>query len=111
MSGTLIASALAMLAVAVILKWSITRTWARFYGDAKTMVFPNLCPVCLSAADVVVEEESARRVTANYVVAQRLEWWRAKIPHCSKCQQKQDRNMFIGLSVLQKHTDKEFTMN
>jgi hypothetical protein len=99
MSGILIFSALAMLAVAGIVKWYLVRKWARYYANPKYLVFPKMCPVCLSYADTTVEEESAKRQTANYIVARRLEWWRAKIPHCARCQRKQDRNLIIGLVV------------
>jgi hypothetical protein len=99
MSWTLIASALAALALGVVLKWYLIHGWARYYADPKTVVFPKLCPVCLGPADVVVEEDSTQRVTANYIVVRQLEWWSAKIPHCSKCQRKQVRYLIIGLGL------------
>ena len=64
------ASAIA-LTVAGIVKWSITRKWARYYGNPKNLVFPKVCPICLAAAEVVIDEESAKRATANYVVVRR----------------------------------------
>ena len=58
-----------------------------------------MCPVCLGSIDVVVEEDSTQRVTADYIVVRQLEWWSAKIPHCSNCQRKQVRQLIIGLAL------------
>lgn len=99
MSWTLIAAALATLAFGGLLKWYLMRSWARYCGNPKAVVFPKVCPVCLAPANVVVEEDSAQRVTANYVVVKQLEWWSAKIPHCSSCQRKQVRDLIIGLGL------------
>ncbi len=98
MSGKMLVAALAMLAVAGITRWALVRRWARYYANpAGNLVFPTICPVCLSQADTVVEEESKPRETANYIVVRQLAWWNAKIPHCSKCKRKQGRNFTIGL--------------
>ncbi len=97
MSGSLFASALAAVAVGIILKWYLMRGWGRYYGNPKTVVFPKICPVCLSPADVLIEEDSKQRVTANYIVVRQFEWWTGKIPHCSKCQRRQVRDLIIGL--------------
>jgi hypothetical protein len=83
-----------------IFRWYLTRTWARYYANPKAVIFPKICPVCLGPAEVFVEEESTQRVTANYIVVRQLEWWNAKIPHCSKCQRKQVRNIIIGLALV-----------
>jgi hypothetical protein len=97
MTWVLITSALAMLPLGATLRWYLTRDWARCYANPKAIVFPRVCPVCLGPGDVIVEEDSAQRVTANYVVWRKLEWWSAKIPHCSKCERKQARDVTIGV--------------
>lgn len=91
------ASAVAAVALGIGLKWYLVRNWSRYCGDPKTVVFPKLCPMCLAPADVLVEEDSTQRVTANYLIVRQLEWWTAKIPHCSKCQRRQVRDLIIGL--------------
>lgn len=94
----IIFSALAMVGIGECLKWFLTRKWARLSVNPKTVVFPQLCPVCLSAnAASTLDEESAKRQTANYVVARKMEWWRAAVPHCSKCSLKLSRNKAIGV--------------
>jgi hypothetical protein len=97
MSWILIAFAPAAAAVGVVVKWYLMRGWARYCADPKAVVFPKLCPVCLGMADVIVEEDSSHRVTADYIVVRQLKWWSAKIPHCSKCQRKQVRYLIVGL--------------
>jgi hypothetical protein len=99
MSDTLIASAVAALVLGVALKWLLRRGWARYHANPQSVVFPKVCPVCLGPADVVVEEDSASNVTANYVIVRELSWWSAKIPHCSTCQRKQVRDLTIGLAL------------
>ena len=97
MSISILFSALAMVGLGEFLKWLITRKWARLSVHPKTAIFPRLCPVCLSSnADSTIDEESAKRQTANYVVARKVEWWRATVPHCSKCSRKLSRNRAIG---------------
>jgi hypothetical protein len=97
MSDTLMASGAAALALGAILKWYLMHGWARYYANPKSVAFPKVCPVCLGPGDVIVVEDSAQRVTANYVVWRKLEWWSAKIPHCSKCERKQARDVTIGI--------------
>ena len=46
-----------------------------------------------------MEEDSTSRVTANYIVVRELAWWTAKIPHCSKCERKQARDVTIGIML------------
>src|ERR1700732_497194 len=99
MSFRLVPYSLAALTLGVILKWYLMHGWARYYADPKTVVFPKMCPVCLGSIDVVVEEDSTQRVTADYIVVRQLEWWSAKIPHCSNCQRKQVRQLIIGLAL------------
>jgi hypothetical protein len=99
MSGTLMASAVAALALGVLLKWYLMRGWARYYANPKSVIFPRVCPVCLGPADTVVEEDSASRTTANYVVWHEYQWWTAKIPYCSACQRKQVRDLIVGLAL------------
>jgi hypothetical protein len=81
------------------LKWYLMRGWARYYANPKSVIFPRVCPVCLGPADTVVEEDSASRTTANYVVWREYQWWTAKIPHCSACQRKQVRDLIVGLAL------------
>ena len=60
---------------------------------------PKLCPACLSRpAGNVVEEESLSRQSANYVVAQRLEWRRAEIFYCETCARRLGR--FTGAGIV-----------
>lgn len=97
MSWALFTSSLAMLALGAALRWYLTRGWARYHANPKAILFPKICPVCLGPGDVIVEEDSAHRVTANYIIWRKLEWWNAKIPHCSKCGRKQTRDVIIGI--------------
>jgi hypothetical protein len=97
MSWTLIAAAISALALGGVLRWYLKRGWYRYYASPKNVIFPKVCPVCLGPADVLVEETSAQRVAANYVIVRQLEWWKAKIPHCSKCERKQARDVTIGI--------------
>jgi hypothetical protein len=91
---------LGMLVVGALLKARLTKKWAVYFIYPQVAVFPKLCPMCLSHdPEVVVEEESDKRRTKNYVVAQRLEWWKVKIPHCRKRNAKLERNKVIGLAV------------
>lgn len=97
MSLTAMLAALATLGVGVILKHLIIRSWDSAYVDPRRARFPQLCPVCLSPkTETIVDEESVERQTAYYVIAQKLEWWKAAVPHCSKCAQK----IFKGKSLV-----------
>ena len=91
--------ALGAIALGFMLKWHMLRGWSRYYANPKDLAFPVICPVCLQPADALVEEDSMHRVTADAVIFRHVEWWSAKIPHCSKCQQKQIRDLIIGLSL------------
>ena len=97
MSTSVVIFALAACILGRILSWYLTRDWEKYCAKVKTLVFPRVCPICLSAADEAMEEESATRQTANYVIARKLEWWRASVPHCSKCKGRQQRNELIGV--------------
>lgn len=99
MSWTVLISGFAALALGRIIKWYLTLRWTHYLVDPNGIVFPDICPVCLSPADTAVEENSSRRVTAHYVVARRFEWWSAKIPHCLKCERKQVRDLVIGIAL------------
>lgn len=91
-------AALVMFALGEFLKRQITRKWSRLYLRPKSAIFPRICPMCLSPnADSTVDEKSPERQTAYYVVAQKLEWWKAAVPHCSKCAVRQSRNHVVGL--------------
>ncbi len=96
MNGWVIGSALAMGLVGWLTKWRLTRRWAWYLGTVKTL-FPKVCPMCLKPADTVVEEESSQRTTANYVIVRETEWWRAKIPYCTKCERRQSNNIVLGV--------------
>src|SRR5215467_3099256 len=97
MGWILIASAVAAFALGGALRWYLKRNWCRYYGSPHNVVFPRVCPVCLAPANVLVEETSPERVTAHYVIIRQVEKWKAKIPHCSKCERKQARDVTIGL--------------
>jgi hypothetical protein len=99
MSWILITAAFAALALGGTLRWYLKRGWCTYYGNPKNVMFPKVCPVCFEPADVLVEETSAQRVTANYVIVRQLEWWKAKIPHCSKCERRQARDVTIGIAL------------
>ena len=90
-------AALMMLGLGSFLKWLIIRKWAQLSLNPQFAVFPKICPVCLSSnADSTVDGKSASRQTANYIVARKLEWWKAGVPHCSRCTLKLGRNQGIG---------------
>jgi hypothetical protein len=97
MSWILWTSAIAALALGFMLRWYLKRGWCRYYGSTRGLAFPKICPVCLEPADVLVEESSPERVTANYVIVRQVEKFTAKIPHCRKCERKQARDVTIGL--------------
>jgi hypothetical protein len=97
MSWFLLVAALGALGLGAAIKWLLLRRWCRYYGNPKNLVFPKVCPVCMKPADMLVEEDSKKRTTANYVVVRQIEWWTAKIPHCAKCQRTQVRDLIIGL--------------
>ncbi len=100
MSLTVAIAALTALAVGEILKWVITRRWSRSTVNPKTVLFPRMCPACLSEnAESLVEEESSKRRTANYVVAHKLEWWNAPVPYCSRCSWKLSRGQTTGFAA------------
>jgi hypothetical protein len=97
MSSEVMSAGLLAAGFGLFLKWLIIRRWARVYLHPQTAIFPKLCPVCLSLnADATIDEESGTRETANYVVAHKLEWWKAAVPHCSECNQKLVRNQVTG---------------
>jgi hypothetical protein len=91
-------AALAALAVGRILKWYVTRRWIAYCAGAKSLKFPRICPVCLLVANGRVEEESTPRQTASYILARKLEWWRAAIPHCSVCECMLHRYEILGVA-------------
>lgn len=99
MNWILATSALVAIGLGLFLRWYLKRDWCRYYGTAQNVAFPTICPVCLAPADVLVEESSPERVTANYVIVQQVEKWKARIPHCSKCERKQARDVTIGLAL------------
>ena len=93
-----IIAALVTLGIGEVLKRLIIRKWSRIHLHPNMALFPRTCPVCLSPnADSAVDEESGKRQTAYYVVAQKLEWWKASVPHCSTCADKLFKNRAIGL--------------
>ena len=97
---TAIVAALVFAGIGEFLRWLIIRKWARFPLHVKTAVFPQMCPVCLSSnPDSSVDEESRKRQTAYYVVAQKLEWWGASVPHCFECTSKLSRDKVVGFVV------------
>lgn len=100
MSLSALLAALAAVGLGEFLKRWIIRKWAHFHLHPKAVAFPPICPVCLSPdVDDVVEEESSKRQTANYVIAQKLEWWTLGVPHCKECTAALLRNKMIGLAV------------
>jgi hypothetical protein len=100
MSLRALLAALAAVGLGEFLKRWIIRKWAHFRLQPKAVVFPPICPVCLSPdVDDVVEEESSKRQTANYIVAQKLEWWKLGIPHCKKCTSILLRNKLVGVVI------------
>jgi len=91
-------AALVVAGLGELVRRLIIRKWPRLYLNPKTACFPRICPVCLSSnADSSVDEKSAKRQTRNYIVAQKLEWWRAGVPHCSECALKLSGNKAVGL--------------
>ncbi len=95
-----IVAALVSAAFGEFLRWLIIRKWARFPLHLKTATFPQMCPVCLSSnPNSAVDEESRKRSTAYYVVAQKLEWWGASVPHCLDCTAKLSRDRIVGFVV------------
>ncbi|MGA8439386.1 MAG: hypothetical protein WB762_30985 [Candidatus Sulfotelmatobacter sp.] len=97
MSWTLIVAAIAALAVGGVLRWCLKRGWCRYHANPKNVAFPRACPVCLGPADVLVEETSAQRITANYVIVGEPEWWECEHFPCSRCKRKQARDVTIGI--------------
>jgi hypothetical protein len=98
MHVTVILAALLAAGLGWALTWFFTRGWYRVQLQLPMIAFPKLCPRCLSThADDSVDEKSPARQTANYVVAHRLEWWRARVPHCSRCAGAIFRNQVIGV--------------
>jgi hypothetical protein len=76
----------------------IVAKWRPLRLNPKGVVFPKLCPACLSReTDDAVEEKSGSRQTANYIIARRLEYWRVSVPHCSNCVSAIFWNQAIGL--------------
>ena len=96
---TALVAALLVAGCGELLRRVIIRRWHRIYLIPQRAVFPKLCPVCLANADTAVNERSEKRPTAFYVVAQRLEWWKGDVPHCSECKRKLFRNRLIGIIV------------
>jgi hypothetical protein len=79
-------AALLVAGLGELLKQFIIRHWAVLCVNPRTAIFPKLCPVCLSDnASSTVDEKSIERRTANYVVAHKTEWWKASVPHCTRC--------------------------
>src|SRR5579885_3245952 len=95
-AATIIAALLAF-GLGWLLRFLIVRKWAWIYLNPKSVIFPAACPICLSPSNATVEEESSKHQSRNYVVAQKLEWWRATIPHCSNCTHKLFRHRIVGL--------------
>jgi len=99
MTFTLIFAGLSAGGLGFLLRWWITRKWAVFYVDPDHVCIPKMCPVCLShRADSAVEEESAKRQTAYYVVAARLEWRRARVFYCEPCARR--LGLFTGAAIV-----------
>ncbi len=100
MSLVSILAALTAAGVGWVVKRFIVRKWRRLALHTNAAVFPAMCPICLSReVATTIEERSESRQTANYVVAQKLEWWTAKVPHCASCTEKQSRNWTLGFVV------------
>src|ERR1700674_5006513 len=95
-SATIIAAFVAF-GLGWLLRLLTIRKWGRIYLSPPRIAFPMICPVCLSPSDTMVEEQSTKRPTTYYVVAQRWEWWGASIPYCSKCARLLFRDRSIGL--------------
>lgn len=93
MSWPLLASALAALALGLVVRWFMQRGWTRYTAYPNTIVFPKICPVCLGPPDTVARSWA---LCADLNV-QKYYWWTAKIPHCSNCQREQARDRMIGL--------------
>lgn len=96
-----VVAALAMWLLPELWKWRLfTRRWGRWNVNPKAVVFPNLCPMCLSPeARTNVSEKSIERRTAYYVIASKMEWWKAGVPHCAQCSRKLERDQVIGFIV------------
>jgi hypothetical protein len=98
-SPSVLFAALLVAGCGELLRRAMVRRWHRIYLIPQMAIFPKFCPVCLANADTAVSEHSEKRQTAFYVIAQRLEWWKGAVPHCSECKRKLFRNRLIGLSV------------
>lgn len=86
MTVALVCSSLLAAGVGVFLRWWITRDWLVLYVNPDSLTIPKVCPACLSShAKNVVQEDSLKRQTANYVVAQKSEWRRVKVFYCNPC--------------------------
>lgn len=99
MDVTLICFGLLAAGLGIFLRWWLTRKWMVLQVDPNNVRIPKLCPSCLSCqADAVVEEDSASRQTAYYVIAYKLEWQRASVFYCQRCARKLAR--FTGVAIL-----------
>lgn len=97
MSGWLIICAVVAGVGGRVLRWAITRKWQTLSVNPTRLVLPRMCPVCLSRnAGTIVEEDSPARQTANYVIAQRVEWRRVKVPYCARCRDRLDWSYLYG---------------
>ena len=86
-----------MFVVGEFLKRRIIRKWNYLHLNSKTLVFPELCPVCLATdADRTIEEQSGASGIASYVFARKWEWWKASVPYCSRCTDKLLQGRLVG---------------
>jgi hypothetical protein len=86
------------LGLGAIIRWFLTRKWTWLVCDVNAIAFPKCCPHCLSPdCDSLVDLKSSSRVTANWVIARRLEWWNLRVPHCTDCDARMTNRNIGGL--------------
>lgn len=91
-----------LIAVTVWRMKLFTRRWGRLYVNPKTVVFPNVCPMCLSPnASAAVHERSQMSLWGWRFYAQTFTGrsWKGSVPHCVQCRTILIRDEIIGWVV------------